>query len=156
MESRRTRNLPGGGLRPALAMLAGVSPAASLLGGMAHSRRILFLLCAVLACGTASASPRVPPWGVNLGYVDPAARPGENFFTFANGRWLRTAEIPADRPAAGVSLELTQLNEERLKSIIAELHTRADLTPEEQKLRDLYDTFTDVQQIEAKGLQPAA
>ena len=85
MESRRTRNLPGGGLRPALAMLAGVSPAASLLGGMAHSRRILFLLCAVLACGTASASPRVPPWGVNLGYVDPAARPGENFFTFANG-----------------------------------------------------------------------
>jgi len=93
---------------------------------------------------------------VNLGYVDPAARPGENFFTFANGRWLRTAEIPADRPAAGVSLELTQLNEERLKSIIAELHTRADLTPEEQKLRDLYDTFTDVQQIEAKGLQPAA
>ena len=116
----------------------------------------LYALCVPLAGGTASASPRVPPWGVNLGYVSPAAKPGEDFFEFANGGWLRSAQIPPDRPAAGVSLELTQLNEERLKSIIAELHTRTDLTPEEQKLRDLYDAFTDVQQIEAKGLQPAA
>ncbi len=123
---------------------------------MTHSRRIALLLSATLAAGTASASPRVPPWGVNLGYVDTSIKPGEDFFAYANGGWLKTAQIPADRPAAGVGLDLTLLNEERLKSIIAELHTRTDLTPEEQKLRDLYDAFTDERQIEAKGLGPAS
>jgi putative endopeptidase len=116
----------------------------------------MLLLCTALTAGTASASPRVPPWGVYLGYVDPQVKPGEDFFSFANGTWLKTAEIPADRPSAGVGLELTLLNDERLRSLIADLHKRSDLTPEEQKLRDFYDAFVNAEQIEAKGLTPAA
>jgi predicted metalloendopeptidase len=113
-------------------------------------------LCAVLLGAPASASPRVAPWGVDLGYLDSAARPGDNFYAFANGSWLKTAEIPPDRPAAGVSLELNKLNEEHLSSIIAALHTRTDLDAEERKLRDFYDAFTDERQIETKGIGPAS
>ncbi|HYQ90045.1 MAG TPA: M13 family metallopeptidase [Candidatus Binatia bacterium] len=119
-------------------------------------RLLLPFLCAVLLGASASAPPRVVPWGVYLGYVDSAAKPGDNFYAFANGSWLKAAEIPPDRTAAGVSLELNKLNEEHLRSLIAALHTRTDLTAEEQKLRDFYDAFTDESQIEAKGLKPAS
>ena len=101
------------------------------------------------------AAPRVPPWGLNLGYLDGSAKPGQDFYSYANGAWLKTAEIPADRPAAGVGLELNKENEEHLKAIIAGLHTRTDLSAEEQKLRDLYDAYMDEAQIEANGLKPA-
>ncbi len=123
---------------------------------MIQTRGLLLLVCASLFAGTVSASPGVAPWGVNLGYVDPSAKPGEDFYAFANGGWLKTAQIPPDRPAAGVGLELTKINEERLASVIADLHSRADLSPEEQKLRDLYDAFTDESQIEAKAFEPDA
>ena len=121
------------------------------------ARRLsLPLLCAALLGASGSAPPRVPPWGVDLGYLDAGAKPGDNFYAFANGSWLKDAEIPPDRQAAGVSLELNKLNEEHLRSLIADLHTRTDLNAEEKKLRDFYDAFTDEAQIEAKGLKPAS
>jgi predicted metalloendopeptidase len=119
-------------------------------------RLLLPFLCASLFGAPAFATPRVAPWGVDLGYLDVAARPGDDFYAFANGSWLKSAEIPPDRQAAGVGLELNKLNEDHLRSIIAELHARTDLNAEEQKLRDFYDAFTDERQIEEKGLAPAS
>ena len=122
---------------------------------MSHPRRLAVLL-AFAALSLASTAPRVAPWGVYLDYIDRDAKPGDDFFTYANGAWLKTAQIPPDRPSAGVGLELTLQNDERLKTIVAELHTRKDLSPEETKLRDFYDAFMDQSQIEATGLKPAA
>ena len=101
-----------------------------------------------------SAAPRVLPWGLNLQYIDRSVRPGDDFNAYANGLWLKTAEIPSDRPSAGSGLEMNMLNDERLRTIVAELKTRTELTPEEQKLRDLYNAYTDEQRIEANGLKP--
>ena len=112
-------------------------------------------LCAAALAVTASAAPRIEPWGLYLDYLDPAAKPGDDFYSYANGGWLKTAEIPPDRSAAGAGFEMNKANEERLKAIIDELHTRTDLTTEERKLRDLYDAFLDEGQIEANGLKPA-
>jgi predicted metalloendopeptidase len=123
---------------------------------MSHSKSLISLLAmAALSLG-ASSPPHVAPWGVNLDYIDRDLKPGQDFFTYANGGWLKTATIPPDRPAAGVGMELSIQNEGRLKEIVADLHTRTDLTPEETKLRDFYDAFTDENQIEAQGLKPAA
>jgi len=112
------------------------------------------IAAATLFAGIGSAAPLVPPWGVHLDYMDSAAKPGADFYAYANAGWLKTAEIPADRPGAGVGLEMTLRNDERLRAIIGDLHTRTDLTPEEQKLRDLYDAFLDEPGIESNGLKP--
>ena len=118
----------------------------------------IFLAAAVTAPGFAlAAQPAVPPWGVELAYVQPEMKPGEDFFAYGNGGWLKTAEIPADRSYAGVNLELNLQNEARLKGILGGL--AAGPTPaldsEPRKLRDLYLAFMDLPQIEARGLQPA-
>lgn len=102
----------------------------------------------------ARAASQIPPWGLYLDYMDRSAKPGEDFNLYANGGWLKKAEIPADRSYTGSWLELDTLNQGRLKGIVAELHARRDLNPEERKLRDLYDAFTDQAQIEARGLKP--
>ena len=115
-------------------------------------------LAALLAAGPAgpaTAAPQVLPWGLHLDYIDPSVNPGDDFYSYANGAWLRTAEIPADRSSAGSWLEIILRNDGRLKSIAAELRAAQELEPEPRKLRDLYEAFLDTTQIEANDLAPA-
>ena len=104
----------------------------------------------------ANAGPLIQPWGLHLDYVDRTVKPGDDFNSYANGGWLKTAMIPADRSSAGAWLDNQLRTDGRLRGIVAELHARTDLTPEETKLRDLYDAYTDSVQIEANGLKPIA
>lgn len=110
---------------------------------------------ALMAGAPAHAGPFVPPWGVNLSYIDKSVKPGDDFYAFANGGWLKTAEIPADRSSSGSWLELGLRNDERLKNIIAELRAAKEPDAEARKLRDLYEAYMDTAQIEASGLNPA-
>jgi putative endopeptidase len=120
---------------------------------------ILLLSAAVIATGAAFAAgqPQVKPWGVDLTYIDKGVKPGDDFFTYANGNWIKHDKIPADRTYSGVNLELDLQNEARLKGLVAELAQTPDakLTPEGRKLRDLYNAYMDTKQIEAAGLKPA-
>jgi putative endopeptidase len=99
----------------------------------------------------------VQPWGVELSYIDKTVKPGDDFFLYANGNWVKHDVIPADRTYSGVNLELDRENEARLKGLVAELAASPDskLNAEGRKLRDLYSAFMDTKQIEANGLKPA-
>jgi putative endopeptidase len=117
------------------------------------------ILGACLLTGTSTsaiAAPEISPWGLYLNYVDRSVQPGDDFFRYSNGEWLKTAEIPSDRSAAGAGFEMVIRNEGRMKEIVADLHSRQDLSLEEQKLRDLYDAFTDQQHIESLGMKAAS
>jgi putative endopeptidase len=118
--------------------------------------RNLFLLGAIVfATGSIAAAPEVQPWGVDLSMMDKNVKPGDDFFMYANGTWYNKAEIPAARSYAGVNLELDLQNEQRLKTIVADLQKKTDPTDEERKLRDFYNAFEDQTQIETDGLKPA-
>jgi len=116
-------------------------------------------LCAgMIVVAVATTPAAFPPWGVTLDYLDPAVSPGTDFFRYTNGRWLKSATIPADRSVAGVNLELDQGNEAKLRGIVGSLSSKPDsaLGTEERKLRDLYNAFEDTRAIEAAGLAPIA
>ncbi|HSC59590.1 MAG TPA: M13 family metallopeptidase [Rhizomicrobium sp.] len=116
------------------------------------------LLAALLATTTtafAADGPQVKPWGIYLNYMDTAQKPGDDFFVYGNGTWLKTAKIPSDRSYAGVNLEIDKQNEARLRGIVADLSARKNLSPEETKLRDFYNAFVDQKAIDAAGLKPA-
>jgi putative endopeptidase len=95
-------------------------------------------------------------WGVDLSAMDKSVRPGDNFFDYVNGTWLKTAKIPADRASTGAFQDLRILSEKRMKAILGDLDHRpyASLSDEEKKLRDFYDAFMDQKQIESRGLAP--
>ena len=123
-------------------------------------RSALLAGAAVIVAVTSAALagvPAVKPWGVELSYVDNSVKPGDDFFKYSNGIWIKHDTIPADRTYSGVNLELDLQNEARLKGLVADLAKTPDdkLTAEGRKLRDLYNAYMDTKQIEAAGLKPA-
>lgn len=88
--------------------------------------------------------------------VDPQVAPQHDFYRYVNGKWLETAQIPADRTSWGTLAELNELNEKRsltlLQAVISEPKFAND--PKAQRLKALYQTYTDLDQREALGLKP--
>jgi putative endopeptidase len=129
----------------------------------------LALGCLLLAGCTAAPPPPPPPppappapkaelgsWGVDLSGLDTSVKPGDDFFLYVNGTWVKNAVIPPDRSSAGSFQNLQILSEQRMRTIVDGIEARdyATLSPEEKKLRDLYDAFVDTKEIEAHGLDP--
>lgn len=111
----------------------------------------MLALMGSMASGSAPMSS-----GLSLSDMDTGVKPGDDFFQYTNGGWLKRAVIPSDRSFAGVNLELNMENEARLKGIVAGLAAQPDsaLNAEEKKLRDLYNAFEDTAAIEKAGLSP--
>jgi putative endopeptidase len=125
---------------------------------MSRLKTLVFLCGTLVAVPPALAldAPKLGKWGVDLTSLDASVKPGDNFFLHVNGGWLKTATIPPDRSQTGSFQDLQILSEQRLKTIVDELAAKPDsaLSPEEKKLHDLFDTFTDTAAIEAAGLKP--
>ena len=116
-----------------------------------------FLALALLTLPAAAADkPKFGAFGVDLSAMDKSVKPGDNFFLYTNGNWLKTAVIPPDRSQTGSFQDLQILSEMRMRAIVDDLEKKpyAQLSAEEKKLRDLYDAFEDTKAIEANGLKP--
>ena len=114
------------------------------------------LLVAPALAADTKAKPKFGSFGVDLSSMDKSVKPGENFFLYVNGKWLKTATIPPDRSQTGSFQDLQILSEQRMRTIVGELESKpyGQLSDEEKKLRDLYDAFEDTAAIEANGLKP--
>ena len=95
--------------------------------------------------------------GIRPEYIDRSTSPCEDFFAFANGAWLRAAEIPADEIAWGVWNEVRDANREVLKAIVEEAAAAgAPAGSEQQLVGDFYASGMDEAASDAAGLAPAA
>jgi len=113
----------------------------------------------VAPAGTASATPASSPAGagIDVAGMDRAVAPGDDFFAYANGSWLKTHEIPPDRSTFGVSAALVELTARRTADLIAEAAKAAPAADvNAKKIGDYYASFMDEAAIEAKGLAPLA
>jgi putative endopeptidase len=99
--------------------------------------------------------PTIGAWGVDLALMDKSVAPGDDFFRYVNGGWLKTAEIKPDRSRTGSFDDLLLLSESRMQTLADSLLVKSGPSVEERKLRDLYDSFLDRGAIDAKGLAPA-
>jgi predicted metalloendopeptidase len=79
------------------------------------TRRILPLLF----CTFAIAAPaQTPDTGISIPNMDPAVRPGDNFYLYANGTYVSQTKLPPDRAALGVFNTLVHLSFKQVASII--------------------------------------
>lgn len=122
---------------------------------------ILCAGCAATATPPPAPTPEKPKtqlgtWGVDLSGMDTSVKPGDNFFSYVNGGWFKTAVIPDDRANIGSFQNLAILSEKRMRAIMDELAAKpADqLSAEERKMADFYAGYTDRKSIDAKGLEP--
>jgi len=103
----------------------------------------------------ASAATPAEPHGVDKDGMDLSVLPGSDFFSFANGSWLKTTEIPPDRSRWGVASELMQKTELALRAL-SEATISAAPSPgsEPRKVADYYSSLMDEAAIEARGIAP--
>jgi len=115
-------------------------------------------LIAPTAFGNASADakPELGKYGLNLDTRDLDVKPQDDFFRYANGKWLKEFEIPADLSSYGSFVTLFLRSEEQTKAIIAEAAATTDVKPGSlsQKIGDLYTDYLDSATREAKGIAP--
>jgi len=103
-----------------------------------------------------AAKPVIGDFGLDLSAGKPSVKPGDDFFSYANGGWYDKFTIPADHASFGPFDGLDELSKERVRTIIeqAEAAHAAAGTPEQQ-IGDYYAAYMDQAAIEARGLEPA-
>jgi putative endopeptidase len=124
-----------------------------------HTMRGALAALLLLSAGTpglAADKPLYGAWGYDIAGMDKSTVPGNDFFRYANGTWLDSHAIPADKPAVTLRLEMTDRTEGRLHDIMEAAaadapHQPADL---EGKVGAFYRAFMDEARVEQLGAKP--
>src|ERR1017187_3293049 len=96
-----------------------------------------------------------PVHGIAIANMDPAVKPGDDFYLYADGAWIRRTEIPPDRSGVGVFSILDDISRNQTASIVEEAaQSRAPAGSNTRKIADLYNSFMNETAIEAQGLTP--
>ncbi len=102
----------------------------------------------------AEAAPE-PISGIDLSYINPDVRPGDDFFAHVNGKWVEEFEMPADKARYGTFDKLREESQEDVKAII-EMSATGDFAngTDEQKVGDLYKSYLDLETRNTRGTEP--
>ncbi|PSH05379.1 MAG: peptidase M13 [Acidobacteria bacterium] len=93
--------------------------------------------------------------GIALSHIDRSVNPGDDFYRFANGEWIKKSDIPADRGSIGAFTALDDTANKRTAGIIEEAaKSQAKPGTGARKIADLYNSYMNEKAIEAKGLAP--
>jgi putative endopeptidase len=99
--------------------------------------------------------PKQETHGISAADMDTSVKPGDDFYRYANGAWLKRTEIPPDRASVGVFSNLADLSNKRRAALIEELaKSNAPAGSGPRKIADLYNSYMDEAGIEAKGVAP--
>ncbi len=121
---------------------------------MAASMHSLITVLVLSAAPATPATPATASSGLDLAGMDRGIAPGDDFFGYANGTWLRTTEIPADKSSFGVFDMLIDETRKRTVELIQDAAKRTDGDADAKKIGDTYASFMDEAAIEAKGATP--
>ena len=92
---------------------------------------------------------------VVAGNVDIMTKPGDDFFQFANGGWLKTHPIPASESNWGIGRVLQEDIYVKMRQVSEDAAKKnASFGSIEQKIGDFWSTGMDTLAIEKQGIQP--
>ena len=87
--------------------------------------------------------------------MDTTVKPGDNFFEYANGNWMKRTVIPAAESGWGSFYTLYDDNEKNLHKILEDVSSKDNAAgSNEQKVGDLYKSGMDTVTIEKLGYDP--
>jgi len=146
---------------------------ARVLPGSLRPGLALALACALLATTAGAATKtdtgKAPPVShaksiaptekaIDPKNMDPSVKPGDDFFEYANGGWLKAHEIPADQVEWGGFVELSEHNTAVLQSVMDEAAAQkgAPAGSPAQMVGDFYVAAMDSARAEAEGAKPLA
>jgi len=91
--------------------------------------------------------------GIDAAGIDRSVKPGDDFFSYANGSWIKKTEIPADQAGWGSFSQLREATTLRNRALM-EAAEKAKPGTAARKVGDYYASFMDGAKIEGAGLAP--
>jgi putative endopeptidase len=113
---------------------------------------IVILMTTIMSC---KPKAKEDP-AINAANMDTTIKPGDNFYQYANGAWLKSHPIPNDYSRFGAFEVLGEENYKQLQTIMEEASKdkSAASGSVRQKIRDFYNTGLDTVKIEKDGFTP--
>ena len=118
-------------------------------------------MVALAGCGqqqaptAAKATSETLKSGITTEHMDTSVRPGDDFFSYVNGKWIAETEIPADKASYGGFGILADEAQEDVKAIIEQSASGSFAAgSDEQKVGDLYKSYLEMETRNARGVTP--
>ncbi len=93
--------------------------------------------------------------GIDLAAMDKSVKPGDDFFLYANGSWLKNTEIPADKSRIGSHSIANDQIEKNLAALIADLEkSEPEAGSDAARVKAFYDAYLDTAAIDRQGMAP--
>src|SRR6185437_3885936 len=115
---------------------------------------ILLAASAALALASPALSASKPvygTWGVDTADMDKSVKPGDDFFQYVEGSWLKNHPIAEDKRGAGYNYDLPDATEVEVRKLIEQAGD-APSDPIMRQVSDFYRAYMDEAGIEARGL----
>ena len=130
-----------------------------------RARLLAGVFLGLAAAGMALAAPtantpaepviRTGTWGFDAQGENPAVKPGDDFYNYANGRFLDELQIPADKSRYGLDYIMSDTAERQVRAILESTQAPAGSDAADAiKTRALYHAFMDQGRIDALGAKP--
>src|SRR3989344_2612133 len=105
---------------------------------------------------SAMAQAKKKGWGFDPKNIDPAVRPQDDFYHYANGGWLANHNIPPSESRWGSFHILRHKTDTQLHSLLLKTAALKRVTPgsPEQQIRDLFRSGMDMKERTKRGLSP--
>jgi putative endopeptidase len=120
---------------------------------MVHFKRpVIFCIAVIFLLGF------LPP-GEKRKFIDPAnmdrnIRPGDNFFLYSNGSWLKNNPVPSSKTRWGSFNQLIEENTNKLHLLLEHAAQNAGSGGKLQKVGDFYSSGLDSVRLEQLGYDP--
>src|SRR5438270_12685963 len=102
----------------------------------------------LLGLSAAAIFAFTPPGDKKPKYIDPAnmdlsVKPGNNFYLYANGNWIKSHPVPASKTRWGSFDMLREESSKRMHALLVEAAQKAGSNQQMQKIGDLYTSGMD-------------
>jgi len=113
----------------------------------------------VSACNRAdNGTEQAQAPGTELGIVpasmDKSVKPGDDFYAFSNGGWMKATEIPADRSSIGGFYIADQEREKQTKDLLAGILEAKPTSGNDALIANYYNAYLNTDAIDKAGLTP--
>ncbi|HEY8433131.1 MAG TPA: M13 family metallopeptidase N-terminal domain-containing protein, partial [Sphingomicrobium sp.] len=127
-------------------------------------RALLFVVAsafALAACNTSTSQNAAQEQkqgsdiGIQTSWLDKSVAPGDDFFSYADGTWVKNTQIPADRSRIGGFFIADQLREKNTKALFNDILKANPTSGTDALIANYYKAYANTDAIDRAGLAPA-